>query len=172
GLISFRRLRTRGALLSPAASILCAIVILLIYQGYTLSIVGAASPWIAKTFNLDQSALARLFAWMSVSALGTLLLARLGDRRGRRPIILLCLTGAPLCAAGAALTRSLVLFAFFQTTLSALLGGSVSTAIVLLAEELPERKRARGQAWAAFASAVGGVLSYIIIPFLLQGGYS
>jgi hypothetical protein len=27
-----------------------AIVILLLYQGYTLSIVGIASPWIAKSF--------------------------------------------------------------------------------------------------------------------------
>jgi MFS family permease len=56
--------------------------------------------------------------------------------------------------------------------MSALLGGSVSSAIVLLAEELPVEQRARGQAFAACASAIGGVLSYIVIPFLLQWGYS
>jgi len=55
---------------------------------------------------------------------------------------------------------------------SALLGGSVSSAIVLLAEELPARQRARGQASAAFASALGGVLGYLIVPFLLAWGYS
>ena len=37
---------------------MAAIVILLLYQGYTLSIVGIASPWIAKTFALDESKLA------------------------------------------------------------------------------------------------------------------
>ena len=63
-------------------------------------------------------------------------------------------------------------FAFFEIVISALLGGSVSSAIVLLAEELPIEQRARGQAFAAFASAVGGVLAYIVIPFLLQWGYS
>ncbi len=47
---------------------------------------------------------------------------------------------------------------------SALLGGSVSSAIVLLAEELPVKQRARGQAAAALASAIGGVLGYLIIP--------
>jgi MFS family permease len=56
--------------------------------------------------------------------------------------------------------------------LSALLGGSVSSAIVLLAEELPVKRRAQGQAAAALASAIGGVLAYFIIPFVIKGGYS
>ncbi len=134
--------------------------------------VGAASPWIAKTFAFDQTALARLFAWLSASAFGTLLLSRLADRVGRRRIILVSLSGAPLCAAGAGLAPNPALFAVSQIFLSAFLGGSVSSAIVLLAEELPSEKRARGQAFAALASAIGGVLSYVIIPFLLQSGHS
>ncbi|MGH8014524.1 MAG: MFS transporter [Candidatus Binataceae bacterium] len=154
------------------ATIIAAIVILLVYQGYTLSIVGVASPWIAKSFKLDQAELARLFAWMGLSAFGALLLARLADRVGRRRIILLSLVLAPLFCAGAALSPHPLEFAGFEILISALLGGSVSSAIVVLAEELPVEKRARGQAFAAFASAVGGVLAYIVIPFLLHWGYS
>lgn len=168
--LHFPRTESRPA--SSIVTIIAAIVILLIYQGYSLSIVGAASPWIAKTFSLDQAALARLFAWMSASAFGTLLLSRLADRIGRRRVILLSLTGAPLCAAGAGLAPNPPLFALSQVLLSAFLGGSVSSAIVLLAEELPSDQRARGQAFAAFASAIGGVLSYVVIPFLLQSGHS
>src|SRR5713226_10551577 len=88
---------------SGAVTIIAAIVILLIYQGYTLSIVGVASPWIAKSFNLDEVKLAELFAWMGTSALGSLLLARLADRFGRRMIILGSLVLAPMFTAGAAL---------------------------------------------------------------------
>lgn len=51
-------------------AIIAAAVILLVYQGY-------AAPWIAKSFDLTQPQLARLFAWMSVSAFGSFLLARL-----------------------------------------------------------------------------------------------
>ena len=58
-----------------------AIVILLLYQGYTLSIVGIASPWIAKSFALDEGRLARLFAWMAISAFGSLFLARVVQLR-------------------------------------------------------------------------------------------
>ena len=155
-----------------STAIVAAIVILLIYQGYSLSVVGAASPWIAKSFSLDQVHLAQLFAWMSVSAFGSLILARMADRFGRRQIILICLSLAPIFSLGAALAPRPQLFAVFQILISALLGGSVSSAIVLLAEELPTERRARGQAFAALASAIGGVLSYVVIPFLLQWGFS
>jgi MFS family permease len=155
-----------------AVTIIAAIVILLVYQGYSLSIVGVASPWIAKSFALNQAKLAELFAWMSLSAFGTLILARLADRVGRRRIILSSLVFAPLFAVGAAMARHPAAFALFEILISALLGGSVSSAIVLLAEELPVEQRARGQAFAACASAIGGVLGYIVIPFLLQWEYS
>src|SRR5262249_15808432 len=87
-------------------------------------------------------------------------------------IILLSLSTTPLCALGAAIAPTSTLFAFFEIAISALLGGSVSSAIVLLAEELPVNQRARGQALAAFASAIGGVPTSVWIPFLLHAGYS
>lgn len=165
--------RAHDARDSPSAvTIVAAIVILLVYQGYSLSIVGVASPWIARSFALGEPKLAELFAWMSLSAFGALFLARLADRVGRRRIILLSLVLAPFCAAGAVLARRPASFAFFEILISALLGGAVSSAIVLLAEELPIEQRARGQAFAAGASAIGGVLGYILIPFLLQWEYS
>jgi MFS family permease len=161
-----RRLRS-----GPVATV-GAIIILLLYQGYTLSIVGIASPWIARSFALDETKLAKLFAWMSLSAFGSMALARLADVVGRRRIILGALVLAPLFTAGAALAPTAATFAMFEILVSALLGGSVSSAIVLLAEELPVHQRARGQAFAALASAIGGVIGYVIIPFLLSWNYS
>jgi MFS family permease len=157
---------------SQGTGIIAAIVLLQIYQGYTLSIAGVASPWIAASFRLDQASLARLFAWMSTSALGSLVLARMADRVGRRSIILTSLILVPIFSAGAAMAPRPALFAIFEILISALLGGSVSSAIVLLAEELPARRRASGQAAAAFASAVGGILAYPLIPVLIGWGFS
>src|ERR1700749_4992483 len=113
--------------------IISAIALLLVYQGYTLSITGVAAPWIAKSFALDQASLARLFAWMSISAFGSLLLARLADRIGRRRIILATLVLSPMLAAGAACSSRAAIFAIFEILIAALLGGSVSSAIVVLA---------------------------------------
>lgn len=153
-------------------TIIAAIVLLLIYQGYTLSVSGVAAPWIGKSFHLSEPALARLFAWMSVSAFGSMMLARLADKVGRRRIILSSLLLAPVFALGAALAPVPSLFGAFQVAISALLGGSVSSATVMLAEHLPVNQRARGQAFGAAASAIGGVLGYVVIPFLLKWGYS
>ena len=172
GATAHRETNADGAQNSTGSwAILGAIILLLVYQGYTLSVSGIASPWIAKSFHLSQPALARLFAWMSISAFGSMLLARLADRVGRRLIILSSLVLAPVFALGAALAPWAWLFALFQVLISALLGGSVSSATVMLAEELPMEQRARGQACGAAASAVGGVLGYIVIPFLLKWGY-
>ena len=95
-------------------AVVTAIVLLLVYQGYSLSVVGAASPWIAKSFSLDQVRLAELFAWMSLSAFGSLILARLADRIGRRHIILICLSVAPFFALGSALAPDARPFAIFK----------------------------------------------------------
>src|SRR5260370_23156920 len=118
---------------SRPLAVVGAIVILLVYQGYTLSIVGVASPWIAKTFNLDEVKLAELFAWMGISALGSLLLARLADRFGRRLIILGSLVLAPMFTASAALAPNARIFAACEIVVSALLGRSVSSPLLLLA---------------------------------------
>src|SRR5260370_22292550 len=108
---------------------------------------------------------------MGTSALGSLLLARLADRFGRRMVILASLLLAPLFTAGAALAPNARIFAGCEIIVSALLGGSASSAIVLLAEELPATQRARGQASAPFSRALAGPLGYLIVPFLLAWGY-
>src|SRR5258708_22770788 len=117
---------------SRPRAVVGAIAILLIYQGYTLSIVGVASPWIAKSFNLDEVKLAELFAWMGMSALGSLLLARLADRFGRRMVILGSLLLAPLFTAGAALAPNARIFAGCEVVVSGLLGGAASFPILPL----------------------------------------
>src|SRR5690349_3682561 len=100
--------------LSKGRTVITAVVLLQIYQGYTLSIPGVVSPWIAASFGLDQSNLARLFAWMSTSAAGSLVLARMADRVGRRKIILTSLFLVPILSGGAALSPNAVLFALFE----------------------------------------------------------
>ncbi|MGH7908204.1 MAG: hypothetical protein ACREP6_16410, partial [Candidatus Binataceae bacterium] len=115
-----------GHNLPPEVTIIASIVILMTYQGYCLSIAGVAAPWIAKSFALNQQKLAQLFAWISVSAFGSLLLARLADRVGRRRIILLSLFIVPICGVGAAISPHPLTFAICEILIAALLGGTVS----------------------------------------------
>ena len=84
---------------------------MLFYQGFAVAIVSVAAPWIGTSFHLDGAGIARLFAWISLSALGALALSRMIDRYGRRRMILGCMTAIPVCSIGSAISTSLTWFA-------------------------------------------------------------
>lgn len=149
-----------------------AIVAMLFYQGFAVSIVAIASPWIGKSFNLDGAGIARLFAWISVSSLGALALSRMIDRFGRRRMILLCIAAMPVCSIGAAAATSLIAFTSFQVALYAFVGAAGAGCIVMLSEELPIERRARGQSFGGLAAAVGAGLCVFLMPILLAYGWS
>ncbi len=149
-----------------------AIVAMLFYQGFAASIVSIASPWIGKSFNLDGAGIARLFAWISVSSLGALALSRMIDRFGRRRMILLCLAAMPVCSIGAAAATNLIAFTSFQIALYAFVGAAGSGCIVMLSEELPIERRARGQSLGGLSGAMGAALCVILMPLFVALGWS
>jgi hypothetical protein len=67
-----------------------AILAMLFYQGFAVSIVGIASPWIGKSLHLDGAGIARLFAswrWMLVIAVaGIAMLPDNAEAPRKRPI--------------------------------------------------------------------------------------
>jgi MFS family permease len=148
------------------------ICVMLAYQGYTMSINGIASPWIAKSFALGQSGIAALFACISFSAIGALILSRLSDRIGRRRILLACMGATPVCALGAALSFRIPAFVAFEILIYAFIGATQAGAVVMLAEALPIAQRARGQSFGGLAMGLGGGLCLTLMPLLDRGGYS
>lgn len=139
---------------------------MMLYQGYTMAINGIASPWIAADFGLDESGIARLFAWISVSAMGALAISRFADRIGRRRVLLLCMTATPFLAIGAGLSDDLLAFTLFEIFFFACITATVSSSVVLLAEALPIAERARGQSYGGMALGLGGGLCVLLVPIL------
>jgi len=149
-----------------------ALVAMLFYQGFAIAIVSVAAPWIGTSFHLDGSGIARLFAWISLSALGALALSRMIDRYGRRRMILWCMAAIPVCSIGAAISTSLLWFAIFQIGLYAVVGAAGSGCVVMLSEELPIARRARGQSFGGLASSVGAGLCVFLMPIFDAYGLS
>jgi MFS family permease len=149
-----------------------AVIALLNYQGYAFAILGVSAPFIAKAFNLDQIAIARLFAWVSISAFGALALSRLADRIGRRRILLVSLVITPVCSLGAALSTNVNWFIIFEILAYAAVGAAFASSFVILAEALPIADRAKGQGYAllAISSGTGGCI--ILAPVLAHFGLS
>jgi MFS family permease len=145
---------------------------ILFYQGYTSAIVPIASPWIAKGFRLDQSALAAVFAWMALAYLGAIALARMVDRFGRRRVMVWSMIAMPLSALGAALSPHLPLFIFFLILMNSFGGAALASGIVIIAEAMPIALRAQGQSWAGLASAAGAGFTVFLMPILDREGIS
>jgi predicted MFS family arabinose efflux permease len=148
------------------------VVALMLYQGFTLAILGTGAPWIARSFGLGQSGIARTFAWVSLSAFGALALARMADRVGRRRVVLWSMIGTPLSALGAALSPNVDWLIVSSIFMFAFLGATIASGIVMLAEELAVDDRARGQSYAALAGSFGAGLCILIMPLLAHSIYS
>ena len=149
-----------------ARPVLIRAMAMLFYQGYISAILPIASPWIAKSFGLDQSAIAGVFAWLALAYLGALALSRMADKAGRRRVMLWSMTAMPICALGAALSSQLATFVLFAILLNAFGGAVVASAIVIVAEVLPIARRAQGQSYAGLAVVSGGGLRVVIMPIL------
>lgn len=136
------------------------------YQGFTMAINGIGAPWIAKSFALSESGIAQMYAWISLSAVGALVLSRFADRLGRRRVLLWCMTATPLCALGAAVSLNPMVFTLFEIGLYAFINATVASSVVMLAETLPVAERARGQSLGGLAVALGGGLCVMLMPLL------
>lgn len=135
------------------------------YQGYTMTINSTGAPWIAATFGLSQSGIAGMYTWIALSALGALVLSRLVDRVGRRRVLFWCMLATPLCAFGASQAPSPLVYVLFEIPMYACIGATVSGSVVMLAEELPIEKRARGQSVAGLSIGLGaglGLLGFVV----------
>ncbi|HEV7987921.1 MAG TPA: MFS transporter, partial [Candidatus Binataceae bacterium] len=148
------------------------VVALMLYQGFTIAILGTGAPWIARSFGLDQSGIARTFAWVSLSAFGALALSRMVDRVGRRRVVLWSMLGTPLSALGAALAPHVGWLIVSSIFMFAFLGATIASGIVMLAEELAVEDRAKGQSYAALAGSLGAGLCILVMPLLARSTYS
>ncbi len=151
---------------------MAALLAMLFYQGFAAAIISVAAPWIGKSFHLDGAGIARLFAWISLSAFGALALSRMIDRYGRRRMILGCMAAIPVCSIGAAVSTSLAWFTTFQIALYAMVGAAGSGCIVMLSEELPIARRARGQSFGGLAAAIGAGFCVFLMPIFDAYGWS
>jgi putative MFS transporter len=149
-----------------------AVFAILNYQGYAFALLGVAAPFIAKGFGLDQTGIARMYAWISLNALGALILSRMADRLGRRRIVLLTLIITPICSLGAALSTHTAWFIIFEIVAYAAIGASMTSAIVMLAEALPVNQRSRGQGIGNLAVSTGGGVCVVLAPIIARYGLS
>lgn len=157
--------RIGGLQLRVAA--LCALV--QICDGYDLNAVAWAVPSLIKAWHLPPPMFTAAFLWSSIGILvGALSAGPLGDRFGRRPLLLVSLTIFGIASLLTATAGSLGMLTVWRFFTGVGIGGGFSGAAALTGDYAPHRLRAT-MIMATFTGApAGGFLGGQIVAVLLR----
>jgi len=147
-------------------AVLCALVQMC--DGYDLNSVAWAAPSLTHEWHLPPSTFAMAFLWSSIGImLGALSAGPIGDRFGRRPLLLGSLTLFGVASLLSALVGSLSVLSLLRFFTGVGIGGGFSGAAALSGDYAPQRLRAT-MIMATFTGApIGGFLGGQIVALLL-----
>jgi AAHS family 4-hydroxybenzoate transporter-like MFS transporter len=140
-----------------------------ICDGYDLNSVAWAVPSLIRAWHLPPSAFTVAFLWSSIGIMtGALAAGPIGDRFGRRPLLLVSLTIFGLASLLSAVAGSLGTLSLLRFFTGLGIGGGFAGAAALTGDYTPHRLRAT-MIMATFTGApVGGFLGGQIVAVLLS----
>ncbi|WP_163268620.1 MFS transporter [Chelativorans alearense] len=145
---------------------LCALVLLL--DGYDLTVISFIAPELVKEFGFDKSALGPLFAASLVGfALGGPLGGLIGDRYGRKFTIVASCFIFGLATLAMLLSTTVAQMAACRFIVGVGLGGALPTATAMTAEFTPKRLRNRVLALVSTAVPLGAIIPGVITAALV-----
>ena len=138
-------------------------------EGYDMQVVGYAAPAIIKAWHSDKAAFGGVFgAGLGGFMLGATLLGNLGDRLGRKRLIVAGSLLFGVFTLASAYATSLTELLVLRTCAGLGLGGSIPNAIALMTEYAPAKVRATrvGIMFIGYTvgSALGGVIAAQLMP--------
>jgi MFS transporter, AAHS family, 4-hydroxybenzoate transporter len=146
----------------PLLVMFCAAMIMVL-DGFDIQVIGLAAPALAAEFGVERSALApALAASLLGMACGGFALGPWGDRRGRRPALLLSAAIFGFGTVASAAVTSLEQLVVLRLLTGVGLGGALPNATALMAEFAPPRVRAQAIAAALVGVPIGGMLGAAI----------
>ena len=147
--------------------VLCAM--LLLFDGYDLQVMALAVPSVADAWHVAPSRFGFALSTSLIGmGLGAGFIAPLGDKLGRKPLILfsICLAGGSTLVT--AFADSFDHFAFWRLMTGIGMGAFIANVTALLSDYMPARKRTVLVAIAYSGVALGAFFAGLVAPMLLK----
>jgi AAHS family 4-hydroxybenzoate transporter-like MFS transporter len=143
-------------------------LLLICFDGFDAQVMGYTAPALVKDLHIGRGILgpvisAGLFGLM----LGALILGTLGDRIGRKRIILLSAAILGLFSTLTAFAQTPIQMAVLRFVTGLCLGGAMPAAIALVAEYMPKRLRAMMVTITVSGFAIGPAIGGFLAPSLI-----
>jgi AAHS family 4-hydroxybenzoate transporter-like MFS transporter len=144
------------------------ISIAMLVEGYDMQLIGYVAPAIVRDWQISKASFGWVFSLgMAGYMLGALVLSNLGDRLGRRPLIISGVFVFGACTAAAAYSGSLTSMTALRILAGIGLGGAIPNVVALAAEYAPSGQRATRVALAFAAYTIGAAAGGFIAAWLL-----
>jgi AAHS family 4-hydroxybenzoate transporter-like MFS transporter len=145
---------------------LCALI--QICDGYDVNAIGVSVPSLTHAWNLPGPAFTQAFLWSSIGIMvGALSAGPLGDRVGRKPLLLASLTIFGLASLLSAFAGSLFMLSILRFFTGMGIGGAFPGAATLTGDYAPHRLRATMIMVTFTGAPIGGFLCGQLAGFLL-----
>ncbi len=131
------------------------VTLAMFFENYDLGMLGNALPQIAATFGLDKVELGNFTALTRLGALPAFFLLPLGDRIGRRRLLLLSVAGMSVGSFVTALAQSPTQFVIAQIATRTFIVSAAVTSFVVVSEEFPAANRGWGIGMLGGVGAIG-----------------
>jgi AAHS family 4-hydroxybenzoate transporter-like MFS transporter len=151
-------------------ALLCGLV--QVCDGYDLNAIAWAAPSLIKSWGLTPPGFTAAFLWSSIGIMvGALSAGPLGDRFGRRPLLLASLTIFGVASLSSAYAPSLLILAVLRFFTGVGIGGGFAGAASLTGDYTPARRRAL-MIMASFTGApIGGFVGGQLVALWLLPSY-
>lgn len=149
-------------------ALLCGVVL---FEGFDTNIAGIVLPYVGREFAAGPAALGTSLSVIGLGAVLAFFAIRLGDRFGRRPVILGAVLGFGLFTLATAFVQSLGQLIVLQLGARICLVTQLATAYILLSETLPADSRGRANGLMGAAASVGAALPAMLLQPAVASGH-
>lgn len=157
----------RLSALQIRVTVLCALTVLL--DGFDIQVMALAVPALSAEWAADASKFGLALAGTLIGmAFGSLVVAPLGDRHGRRPLLIASLALVGIATLGTSTSTQVEHLVLWRVLTGVGLGASLPNATALTSEYLPARRRAALVTLMYCNAAVGGILAGFVAPLLIE----
>ncbi len=137
-------------------------------DGFDVLVISFAGPAIAKAWNLAPAELGMLFSsGLAGMMIGSLFLAPLADRIGRRPVVLISLTLVSAGMLASSVSNGLYVLAATRVISGLGIGAMLAGLTATVAEYTPERRRALAVSLLQTAYPVGAIVGGMVSAILI-----
>jgi AAHS family 4-hydroxybenzoate transporter-like MFS transporter len=141
-------------------------------DGYDIGSIGWSVPSLTHAWHVAPSAFALAFLWSNIGVMaGALAAGPIGDRLGRKPLLLISLAIFGLASLASAVSPSLGFLAGTRFFTGAGIAGGFAGTVALTGDYTPQRLRAMMIMMTFTGAPVGGFLGGQAVAFLLHEGF-